>query len=46
MPVKLPIETENPLFGLILYPMAEEIRVLQQDILWTAEEIPVEKETI
>ncbi len=40
----LPIETENPLFGLILYPMADEIRVLQQDILWTAEEIPVEKD--
>ena len=40
----LPIETENPLFGLILYPVAEEIRRLQQDILWTAEEIPVEKD--
>ena len=42
--VKLPIETENPLFGLILYPVAEEIRILQQDILWTSEEIPVEKD--
>ena len=40
----LPIETENPLFGLTLYPVADEIRVLQQDILWTAEEIPVEKD--
>jgi len=44
MSIKLPIETENPLFGRILYPVAEEIRKLQQDILWTAEEIPVEKD--
>ena len=41
---KLPMETKNPLFGLILYPLAEEIRILQQGILWTAEEIPVEKD--
>jgi ribonucleotide reductase beta subunit family protein with ferritin-like domain len=41
---KLPMETKNELFGLILYPMAEEIRIRQQDILWTAEEIPVEKD--
>lgn len=40
----LPLEQPNPLFGLILYPAAEEIRILQQDILWTAEEIPVEKD--
>ena len=40
----LPMQIENPLFGEILYPIAEEIRVLQQDILWTAEEIPVAKD--
>jgi len=40
----LPMQIENPLFGLILYPFAEEIRVMQQDILWTAEEIPVDKD--
>ena len=40
----LPMETPNELFGLILYPVAEEIRILQQDILWTPEEIPVEKD--
>lgn len=44
MSIKLPIETENPLFGLVLYPIAEEIRIQQQDILWTSEEIPVEKD--
>ena len=41
---RLPIETENPLFGLILYPVADEIRIAQQDILWTAEEIPIDKD--
>jgi len=41
---KLPIETENPMFGKILYPAAEEIRIMQQDILWTSEEIPIEKD--
>ncbi len=41
---KLPIETENPLFGLYLYPTAKEIMEKQQDINWTAKEIPVEKD--
>jgi len=38
---KLPIEIENPIFGLKLYPTADEIRVAQQDVMWTSEEIPV-----
>jgi len=37
----LPIETINPLFGKYLYPEANEIRENQQDIGWTAQEIPV-----
>lgn len=41
---KLPIETENPLFGLYLYPAAKEIMEQQQDIAWTAQEIPVDKD--
>lgn len=40
--MKLPIETENPLFGLYLYPAAKEIMEEQQDVAWTATEIPVE----
>ena len=43
--VKLPIETRNPLFGLYLYPEAKEIMELQQDKGWTAQEIPVDKDT-
>jgi ribonucleoside-diphosphate reductase beta chain len=42
--MKLPIETENPLFGKYLYPEAKEIMELQQDSSWTAQEIPVEKD--
>lgn len=41
---KLPIETENPLFGLYLYPTAKEIMEQQQDVSWTAQEIPVEND--
>jgi ribonucleoside-diphosphate reductase beta chain len=44
MTVKLPIETENPLFGLYLYPGAKDIMEYQQDISWTAQEIPVDKD--
>lgn len=40
----LPIETENPMFGLYLYPTAKEIMEKQQDVSWTAQEIPVEKD--
>ena len=40
----LPIETKNPLFGLYLYPAAKEIMEQQQDVSWTAQEIPVEKD--
>ena len=40
--MKLPIETENPLFGLYLYPAAKEIMESQQDVSWTAQEIPVD----
>ncbi len=43
-PDKLPIETPNELFGLYLYPFANEIRKMQQDITWTDAEIPVEKD--
>jgi len=42
--MKLPIETKNPMFGKYLYPFANEIRKMQQDITWTDEEIPVEKD--
>lgn len=41
---KLPIETQNPLFGLYLYPAAKQIMEEQQDKTWTAQEIPVEKD--
>lgn len=41
---QLPIETPNNLFGLYLYPEANEIREAQQDISWTAQEIPLEKD--
>lgn len=40
----LPIETANPMFGLYLYPTAKEIMEKQQDVAWTAQEIPVEKD--
>lgn len=40
----LPIETPNPLFGRYLYPRAKEIMEKQQDIMWTAQEIPVQKD--
>ena len=43
--MSLPIETENPLFGLYLYPTAKEIMEEQQDVAWTAKEIPVEMDT-
>ena len=42
--MKLPIETENPLFGLYLYPTAKEIMEEQQDKSWTAQEIPVDND--
>lgn len=42
--MKLPIETRNPLFGLYLYPGAKAIMESQQDISWTAQEIPVDKD--
>lgn len=42
--MKLPIETENKMFGLYLYPLANKIREAQQDIAWTAQEIPVDKD--
>ena len=42
--MKLPIETKNPLFGLYLYPTANEIREQQQDISWFAQEIKVEND--
>ena len=42
--MKLPIETANPLFGKYLYPEANNIRIKQQDITWTAEEIAVAKD--
>jgi ribonucleotide reductase beta subunit family protein with ferritin-like domain len=42
--VKLPIETVNPLFGLVLYPIAEEIKDKQLDVIWTSKEVPVEKD--
>jgi len=41
---KLPIETYNPLFGLYLYPGAKQIMETQQDVSWTAQEIPVEND--
>lgn len=40
----LAIETPNPMFGDYRYPFANQIRIMQQDISWTAEEIPVEKD--
>ena len=41
---RLPIETENPLFGLYLYPTAKSIMERQADVSWTAPEIPVDKD--
>lgn len=41
----LPIETCNPMFGLYLYPVAKDIMEAQQDVAWTAQEIPVDKDT-
>lgn len=41
---KLPIEIENPLFGDYRYPWANDIRERQQDVTWTAQEIPVEND--
>lgn len=38
----LPIETPNTLFGLYLYPQAKEIMEKQQDVSWSAQEIPVD----
>jgi len=40
----LPIETPNTMFGRYLYPFANEFREKQQDIFWTAQEIPVNKD--
>ncbi len=38
----LPIETHNPLFGDYRYPQAKAIMESQQDVSWSAQEIPVE----
>ena len=38
----LPMEIKNPLFGLYLYPQAKIFMENQQDISWSAQEIPVE----
>jgi ribonucleotide reductase beta subunit family protein with ferritin-like domain len=35
---------ENKLFGLYLYPEAKELMEKQQDVFWTAQEIPVDKD--
>ena len=43
---KLPIETKNPLFGKYLYPTAKDIMEHQQDVTWTAQEIPVDKDIL
>jgi len=40
--MKLPIETPNPLFGLYLYPQAKSFMESQQDVSWSAQEIPVD----
>jgi len=40
----LPIETYNPLFGRYYYPEAKEIMEQQQDVSWTSQEIPVDKD--
>lgn len=40
----LPLETPNPQFGRYLYPASNKIREAQQDISWTAQEVPVEKD--
>lgn len=40
---KLPIETPS-LFGDYRYPLANEIRRKQQDVFWTEQEIPIEKD--
>ena len=40
----LPIETPNTMFGLYLYPAAKAIMEKQQDVGWTAQEIPVEND--
>lgn len=37
-----PMEIPNPLFGLYLYPVANDIREKQQDVTWAAQEIAVE----
>lgn len=44
-PPKLAIETKNPLFGVYHYPFSKEIMERQQDMMWTAQEIKVEKDT-
>jgi len=41
---KLQITTSNPMFGLYLYPESNLFREKQQDIMWTAQEIPVEND--
>lgn len=41
---KLPIETPNPLFGLYLYPKANELREIQQENNWFDAEIKVESD--
>lgn len=42
--MKLPIETKNEMFGLYLYPEANIFRERQQDIMWFAQDIKVEKD--
>ena len=42
--MKLPITTKNDMFGLYLYPFAKKIMEKQQDVIWFAQEIKVEKD--
>lgn len=44
MQQQLPIETCNPQFGRYLYPPANKMREAQQDVTWTAQEVPVGKD--
>ena len=38
------LETKNPMFGLYMYPFANEIRERHQDIMWFSHEIKVHKD--
>ena len=41
---KTQLTTKNPMFGLYLYPEAKVFMEKQQDIMWTSQEIPIEKD--